>query len=60
MITVVLSVERVNITILRLHSVTKLSGAHAFRRFLRQLSSDFNEILYRIFPSHVLTSVNIS
>ena len=40
--------------------MTQLSGAHAFRRFLRQLSTDFHKILYRTFPSHVLTSVKIS
>ena len=40
--------------------MTQLSGAHAFRRFIRQLSTDFHEILYRIFPSDVLTSVENS
>ena len=39
--------------------MTQLSGAHAFRRFLRQLSTDFHEILYMTFPSHVLTSITI-
>ena len=37
-----------------------LSGAHAFRRFSRQLSTDFHEILYRTFSSHVLTSVKLN
>ena len=37
--------------------MTQLSGAHAFRRFLSQLSTDFQEIMHRTFPSHVLTSV---
>ena len=32
--------------------MTQLSGAHAFRRFIRQLSTDFHEIWYRSFPSH--------
>ena len=34
----------------------QLFGAHAFCRFLRDLLTDFREILYRTFPSHVLTS----
>ena len=33
-----------------LYSMTQLSGAHAFRQFLRQLSTDFHEILHRTFP----------
>ena len=33
--------------------MTQLSGAHAFRRSLPQLSTDSHEILYRTFPSHV-------
>ena len=37
--------------------MTQLSGAHAFRQFIRQLSTDFREILYRTFSSHLLTSV---
>ena len=28
--------------------MTQLSGAHAFRRFLRQLTTDFHEILVRL------------
>ena len=32
-----------------LKSTTQLSGAHAFRRFLRQLSTDSHETLYRTF-----------
>ena len=39
--------------------MTQLSGAHAFRRFPRKLSTDFLEILYRTFLGHVLTSVKI-
>ena len=31
--------------------MTQLSGAHAFRRFPRQLSTDCHEILYRTLPS---------
>ena len=37
--------------------MTQLFGAHAFRRFLHQLSADSHEIWYRTFPSHVLTSI---
>ena len=36
--------------------MTQLYGAHAFRRFLCQLSTDF----YETFPSHVLASVKNS
>ena len=42
------------------NSMTQLSGAHAFHRFLRQLSTDFDEILYRTFPSHVQIRVKNS
>ena len=37
--------------------MTQLSGAHAFHRFFRQLSTDFQESLNRTFPSHVSTSI---
>ena len=40
--------------------MTQLSGAHAFRRFHRQLSTDIHEILCRTFQGHVLPSVIIS
>ena len=39
--------------------MTQLS-AHAYRRFLRQIWSEFLEILHRIFPYNVLTPVEIS
>ena len=37
---------------LQLKSMTRLSGAHPFRRFLRQFGNDFLEILHRTFPRH--------
>ena len=44
---------------LSIYFTTQLSGAHAFRRFLRQLLTDSHEILNRTFLSYVLTWVKI-
>ena len=40
--------------------MTQLSGAHAFRQFIRQFCTDLLEILFMTFPSYVLIIFNIS